>query len=269
MGRGKPIGRLYIQISLLSNLVYNLPMNYLTSGLLGILQGLTEFLPVSSSGHLILVQSLLPSFSQPGVLFDVTLHFGTMFAVLIFFGKKLIPLIKKYFIPLVIGTIPAVLIGFFFKDQLEGLFSSVKVVGVGLIISGILNYLTHMAKEKGILINLKNSFLIGLAQAVAIVPGISRSGATIFAGTNLGIKAKEVAEFSFLLSIPAILGANLLEIIGNYNQPVNIGVYSVGFIFAFMAGIASIFLVLKLLKEKNFKYFAFYCFFVGLVTLFL
>jgi undecaprenyl-diphosphatase len=269
MGRGKPIGRLYIQVSLLSNLVYNLPMNYLTSGLLGILQGLTEFLPVSSSGHLVLVQSLLPSFSQPGVLFDVTLHFGTMFAVLIFFGKRLIPLIKKYFFQLVIGTIPAVLIGFFFRVQIEGLFSSVKVVGLGLIISGILNYLTHKAKEKGILVNLKNSLFIGIAQAIAIVPGISRSGATIFAGTNLGIKAKETAEFSFLLSIPAILGANFLEIIGNYRQPINTGIYSVGFIFAFGAGLLSIFLVLKFLREKNFKYFAFYCLFIGLIALFI
>lgn len=244
-------------------------MNYLTSGLLGILQGLTEFLPVSSSGHLVLVQSLIPSFSQPGVLFDVTLHFGTMFAILIFFSKRLIPLIKKYFFPLIIGTIPAVLIGFFFKTKIEGLFSSVKAIGVGLIISGILNYLTHKAKEKGIIVNLKNSLLIGIAQAVAIVPGISRSGATIFAGTNLGIKTEEAAEFSFLLSIPAILGANFLEIIGNYKQSINIGIYSIGFIFALVAGLASIYLVLKLLKERNFKYFAFYCIFIGLVTLFL
>jgi undecaprenyl-diphosphatase len=142
-------------------------------------------------------------------------------------------------------------------------------VGVGLIITGIINYLTHKAKEKGSPVSLKNSILIGVAQAIAIVPGISRSGATIFAGTNLGIKTKEVAEFSFLLSIPAILGANFLEIIGNFRQPVNIGIYSVGFLFAFGAGLLSIFLVLKLLKEKNFKYFAFYCFFIGLVALFL
>lgn len=245
-------------------------MNYLTSVFLGVLQGATEFLPVSSSGHLALVQSLIPGFNQPGVLFDVILHFGTLFAVLWFFRRELFRLPLKYIGYLVIGTIPSVILGFLLKDKIGLIFQSTKLIGVALIVTGILNLLTGKTKLGKKLLNTKKSFFVGLAQAIAIIPGISRSGATIFAGTAQGLKAEEVVRFSFLLSVPAILGANLLEIIGNPQVgSVPMGIYFVGFLAAMLAGIIAIRLVLRLLIGKKFKFFAYYCFAAGALALFI
>lgn len=243
-------------------------MELFWAALLGVVQGLTEFLPVSSSGHLVIFQKLLPSFSQPGVLFDVTLHFGTLFAVLFFFRKEIFKLSPKYLGYLVLGTVPVAIVGFFFKDQIEGFFTSVKLVGVGLLITALFNYLTYKKREGEKEINGFFSFVVGIFQAIAIIPGISRSGATIFAGANLGMERKKAAAFSFLLSVPAILGANLLEIISNLGSPVDFGYYLIGFLFAFLSGFFAIGLVLKLLSGNKFKIFSFYCLFVGIITLF-
>jgi len=188
-------------------------MNFLFAAFLGIIQGLTEFLPVSSSGHLVIAQKLIPSFTQPGILFDVILHFGTLFSVLFFFRKKLLSYLNiKYLTILALGTLPAVVVRLLFKSQIETLFHSVRVVGFALLLTGTMNLLTDKIKSKDQRLTTKNSFLVGLAQAVAIIPGISRSGSTIFAGVAKGIDKKKAAEFSFILSIPAILGANILEI---------------------------------------------------------
>jgi undecaprenyl-diphosphatase len=245
-------------------------MSVLSSIFLGILQGLTEFLPVSSSGHLVLAQSFIPGFYQAGVTFDVILHFGTLFAVLFYFRGKLLKLGIKYLEFLVVATIPAVIIGFLFKGAIEGLFSSVKLVGVALILSGVLNLITYKADSLGKSLNFKNTFLVGVAQAAAIIPGLSRSGSTIFAAVKQGIKPKEAVEFSFLLSVPAILGANILEILGsgtgNGIFPIQ---YLFGFIAAFISGFFAIGVVLKFLLARKFNYFAFYCFFLGALALIL
>jgi undecaprenyl-diphosphatase len=243
-------------------------MTIYSSILLGIIQGLTEFLPVSSSGHLVIAQSLLPRFSQPGVLFDVTLHLGTLFSILIYFRKKILSIKLSYIKLIIVGTIPAVTVGFLFMDFLESLFTSTTVVGVALLLTGAMDHWTDMFEGSGKKLAIKNSLLIGSFQAMAIIPGISRSGSTIFAGSKQGIDKKEAAEFSFLLSVPAVLGANLLEIVHLETTTLpNIGLYVIGFIAASVSGYFAISLVYKTLVAKQFKYFGLYCFALGILVL--
>jgi len=242
-------------------------MDYIWSLVLGVLQGFTEFLPVSSSGHLVLVQSLIPGFRQPGVLFDVCLHFGTLFAVLFFFRKKLFKLSFKYILYIIIATIPAVIVGYISKDSISSLFSSVGIVGAALVITGLLNFLTSKHKEEEKSLDYKKSLFIGLMQAFAIIPGISRSGSTIFAGTKSGLSCKDAAEFSFLMSVPAIIGANILEVYSNWGESINYTSYFIGFLAAFFSGVLAIKIVLKFLEEKKFKVFSFYCLVLGIITL--
>ena len=246
-------------------------MNFLFAAFLGIIQGLTEFLPVSSSGHLVIAQKLIPSFTQPGILFDVILHFGTLFSVLFFFRKKLLSYLNiKYLTLLALGTLPAVVVGLLFKSQIETLFNSVRVVGYALLLTGTMNLLTDKIKSKDQRLTTKNSFLVGLAQAVAIIPGISRSGSTIFAGVVQGIDKKKAAEFSFILSIPAILGANILEIfshgLGGNFEPL---AYFSGFVVSALVGYFSIKVVFSAISSKKFKYFGIYCILLGTIILLL
>lgn len=242
-------------------------MNIFWAFLLGAVQGITEFLPVSSSAHLVIVQSMIPGFSQPGVLFDVILHAGTLLAVIIFFRKKLLTLSKNEAILLGIATIPAVLAGVLFGSFLEESFANVKAVGIQLIITGLLCFAIDRAKEIKTNINRTQSLIIGIAQAFAIIPGISRSGATIFAGTYMGIKKARVAEFSFLLSIPAIAGAILYEVVKHGgSEEINLIYYGVGFISSLIFGFLSIGLLLRLLVSKKFFYFGIYCLIVGSVV---
>jgi len=245
-------------------------MNLFWAAFLGLIQGITEFLPVSSSGHLVIVQSLIPNFNQPGVFFDVVLHLATLFAVVYFFRKRIFLLGQKYFILLIVGTIPAALIGYLFQSQLENMFGGINTVGIELIITGFLNLLVDKSVATSKTISIKNSFLVGIAQAIAIIPGISRSGATIFAGVKLGISRKEIAEFSFLLSVPAILGANILQFITHgVGGDLPIIYYIVGFLAAFISGFISINFTLKALISKRFKWFAYYAFALGTVAIFL
>lgn len=241
-------------------------MNILTSVILGIIQGITEFLPVSSSAHLVIFQKLL-NFEQPGVLFDVILHAGTLLAVLIYFRKRLFSLTPRMLILLFVGTIPAAVIGFLFQDQLEASFGDVKMVGVQLLITGVLCFLIDKATARRETMSVFDSFLIGFAQAAAIIPGISRSGSTIFAGVYRGLDKAAVAEFSFLLSIPAIAGAIVLQVIKYRSEDINIGSYGLGFIMAFVFGVLSIKILLDLLKSKQFKYFGLYCLIVGALVI--
>jgi undecaprenyl-diphosphatase len=186
-------------------------MNIFTAIFLGLVQGITEFLPISSSAHLVFFQHILPGFTQTGVLFDIMLHVATTFAVIIYFRRTLIDLTFREILLLGIATIPAALVGVLFRKQLEGLFSSVFWAGITLAISGVLNILVDKAKTIREKITIFDSVVIGIAQAIAIIPGISRSGSTIFSGVALGIDRKKVAQFSFLMSIPAILGASAVE----------------------------------------------------------
>lgn len=252
-------------------------MNLSTSFFLGILQGLTEFLPVSSSGHLVLAQNLIPGFTQPGVLFDVVLHGGTLLAIVIYFRKTLLKITRRYIVLLAIATIPAVISGFVFQSDIENLFQITKLVGIALLLTAFFNYLTDRGADRGKTVrkigpfkglSLANALLIGFFQALAIIPGISRSGATIFAGTTLGIDKEKAAEFSFLLSIPAVFGANLLQLMTHgIDRLILNPSYLIGFVAAFISGYITIRWVINLLLSKKFKYFALYCLVAGGVTI--
>jgi undecaprenyl-diphosphatase len=247
-------------------------MNVFSSIVLGVLQGLTEFLPVSSSGHLVIAQTIVPGFSQPGVLFDVILHAGTLFAVIFYFRNDIFRLSKEYIVMLLIGTIPAVIVGFLFSFYIERLFTNIRVVGVMLLITAIMNLLTDLKiRQKKIFLNgYARSLFVGIFQAFAIIPGISRSGSTIFAGSMAGFNKKDAAEFSFLLSIPAVFGANIYEIIKHSSKvSIDIFPYLLGFMASFVVGYLSIRLVLNTLSNSKFKYFALYCFILGIIVIIL
>lgn len=245
-------------------------MNYFSALILGLLQGITEFLPVSSSGHLVIAQSIIPGFSQPGILFDVILHFATLLAVVFYFRKKITQYLNlKFIYILILGTLPAVVVGLTFKSEIEILFKSVRMVGFALLATGILNILTDKIHTENTKITPLNSLIIGVFQAIAIIPGISRSGSTIFAGVTQKIKKENAAEFSFILSIPAIMGANLLEITTSFQSGsvVNIWYLMIGFMAAFLSGIWAIRLVFKIIQKSRFEYFAYYCFILGILVL--
>lgn len=243
-------------------------MNILSAILLGIIQGLTEFLPVSSSAHLVLAQSIL-GFKQTGVLFDVILHAATTFAVLWYFKGDIRKLFSsKMLLLIVIGTIPAGLVGLLFQDQLEALFTSVKLVGVTLLITGVMNYSVDKQIGRREKVDIFDSIIIGIAQAIAIIPGISRSGATIFAASQMGIERKEAARFSFLLSVPAIVGANILQLVTHAgNDDISLPVYLAGFIAAFIFGLISIHFAISALVDRKFKYFGYYAVILGVVAI--
>jgi undecaprenyl-diphosphatase len=248
-------------------------MNIFHAFILGALQGLTEFLPVSSSGHLVLAQNLIPGFRQPGILFDTVVHAGTLTAIAIFYWRKIIRIERQYIINIVVGSVPAVILGLLIQGKIELLFGSVKLVGFALLVTAFLNFLTDKkiksVKEEGSKkISANQALIIGVAQAFAIIPGISRSGATIFAGVKTDINRKLAAEFSFLLSIPAILGANTLQLASHWGGgDLAFPVYAAGFFSSVVFGLLAINAVLKLLEGVKFKYFAVYCAIVGLLTL--
>lgn len=247
-------------------------MSFLPYLFLGALQGLAEFLPISSSGHLVLAQKLIPGFHLPNIFFDVIVHMGTLFAVLYYFRKKILEILLrkwKYLLYIIIATIPAGVIGYFFQDLFESFFDNVKLVGIALLLTGLMNLMVDKFSKSKKSLNFKNTFLVGFAQALAITPGISRSGITIFSGVFQGIKKEKAAEFSFILSIPAVLGANLLQIMKNPHglNNGNISYYLVGFLTAFVFGLFSIKLVFQFLKDVRFKVFAYYCFVVGILAL--
>jgi undecaprenyl-diphosphatase len=266
--------------------------------IIGTVQGLTEFLPVSSSAHLVFMHELTGL--APNLAFDTVLHIGSLMAVVGYFWNDVVQIIRSFFSSLmdipsgqfkkgieedqfkklawlvIIGTIPAALAGFFLKDFFESLFSDVTAVGFFLIITGFLLWgsekVSKKTENKIGLKNMggKNSILIGIAQAFAIAPGISRSGATISTGLFLGLERELAARFSFLLSIPAILGAALVQakdISAGFD--VSTGAFVAGFIAAAISGYLAIKLMLKLIKERSLLAFAYYCWIVGALVLFL
>jgi len=259
--------------------------------ILGIVQGLTELFPVSSSAHLVIIQSFLPDFHQPGVAFDAILHLGTLFAVAFYFRvdiwnmfKSILPrqftdasgaadyiALRKLILFLIIGTIPAAFFGLLFKDYIHSIFESAQAAAFFLIITGFLLFFSDKVKdarrdEKDM--NITDSILIGLAQAVALLPGISRSGATITAGIFRKLNRTAAARFSFLLSLPAVSGAVILE--SRYFKQIpssEIRLYFIGLICAALAGLISLKLFFLVIREARLKFFAYYCWIFGIVTL--
>ena len=242
---------------------------------LGALQGVTEFLPISSSGHLVVVQQLFGWKAENGIIlaFDVVLHVGTLFAVLVFFKKEIIEMLPgrawKMAGFLFLAPLPAVIVGFSIKDFIEEMFSSVTVVGVGWLVTGVFLCGTRYINKDGVGgISPLKSFLIGCAQAVAILPGISRSGSTIAAGMFLKLDKTAAAKFSFLMAIPAIAGGAILdakEIIAfpKEGSPQLI----IGALVSFVVGYLSIRWLLSIIQRGKFWWFGIYCGLAGTFTL--
>ena len=244
--------------------------------ILGSIQGITEFLPISSSGHLVIAQSLL-GLELPGNIIEVVTHLGTLLSVIIIFRKDIMKLLydfnnpptKKYILFLLIGTIPALIIGLSAKSIILLFFESVKMVSLSLIITGLILFLSKKRSKKKSVINYKNSFMIGISQALAIMPGISRSGITISTGILLGMDAKEAARFSFLLAIPVIAGATLITAIDMVGHPLLIS-YKIMFsalASSFVVGYLSLKWFLVILENGKLHYFGFYCITIGLFIL--
>lgn len=249
-------------------------MSLLQAIILGIVQGLTEFLPISSSGHLVLAQSLL-GFSEPMIEFDVILHLGTLLAVFIFFYKKIIKLRWKELWVIGIGTIPAVVIGFLLKDVVESVFASALAASLALLFTASLNFYTHYLLNKkseqeeitevGKIGN-KNAFFVGLLQAAAITPGISRSGSTVWAGIFSKINREVAFEFSFLLSIPAILGAVTLQLLDGVTMTaMPVTAMIAGLMTALIFGLLSLKLLQYMIKQANFAVFGWYCLVISIL----
>jgi len=249
-------------------------MSLLQSAILGIVQGVTEWLPVSSSGHLAIIENLFKI--KPDISFNVFLHFASLLVLFIFFWKDIIKILKAFVkfdfksedgrlaIFIIIGSAITALIGFTFKDLFESFFSNLTIVGIALLVTGTLLFFSEKKEGKKKL-NYFDSFLIGLMQGIAIIPGISRSGSTISLGLLRGIDKVKIFRFSFLLAIPAILGATLFE---GVNLVFNLDLL-IGFVFAFVFGYISLKLLMKLVINKKFHYFAWYCWGLGLLVLFL
>lgn len=259
-------------------------MDALDALILGVVQGLTEFLPVSSSGHLELVKALLGENAVPddSMLFTVILHFATALSTVVIFRKDIIEIFKGLFqrkwnadkefsLKVVISMIPAALIGFFLNDQLEALFEGrIVFVGCMLIITAGLLRLADKAKNTTKKVSYKNSIVIGVAQAIALLPGISRSGATISTSVILGNDKTKAARFSFLMVVPLILGKIGKDLLsGDLNTIENFTPLGIGFASAFLAGLFACKWMITLVRKSKLTYFSVYCFVVGLLAIIL
>ena len=260
-------------------------MDSLDSFILGIIQGLTEFLPVSSSGHLEIGKALLGNKSMPkdSMIFTVVLHFATALSTIVVFRKDIFEIFSdllkfnwnhntKFIIKILFSMIPAILIGLIFEVQLERLFSGeIILVGIMLIITSLLLVLADRAKETNKNIQYKNSIIIGISQAIAILPGISRSGATISTAVLLGIDKTKAARFSFLMVIPLIFGKIIKDIFSGefiYDSSEFSNIF-IGFLSAFISGVFACTWMIKLVKNSQLKYFAIYCALAGLLAILL
>lgn len=266
-------------------------MSILNASILGVIQGLTEFLPISSSAHLLLSEQLL-KFNPPGVFLEVFLHFGTTLSVLFLFRKRILEILRSIFPPnrsatgfslfllLLVGSLPAGFVGVTLHSFFENFFDSQEVVlwsSSLLVVTGIVLFFTRFSKMTGNPFGIWDALWIGIAQSFAILPGLSRSGLTISTGLFLGKDREKVVEFSFLLSIPAVLGAMGVEWVSGFNgltgfsqlnllNPINPLMTSlwVGAFVSFLSGIFAIKVLLSIVRRGRLDWFAYYCWGVGL-----
>lgn len=257
-------------------------MHILEAILLGVLQGLTEFLPVSSSGHIELGKYLFGIELKDDLLFSLFLHLATVLSTIIVFRKDILSIIKELFqfkfneatrfvTYILISMLPVFIVGIFFKDAVESFYNgNIAFVGAMLIITGLLLLASEKIKAKTRNLNAPSAFIIGIAQAIAVLPGISRSGATIATGLISGVDRSAIARFSFLMVIPPIIGASILDVgdISNskYNSTDILNMCA-GFIAAFLTGLFACKLMIRLVKNSKLIYFAIYCFLVGSICL--
>jgi undecaprenyl-diphosphatase len=268
-------------------------MDIIQAIIIGLVQGLTEFLPVSSSAHLIFAQQAL-GVAEVGLAFDVLLHVGTLVAVIVYFFNDIVNMIKGFLLSLVdlkngnfmgelkkdpykklawltiLATIPIGIVGVLFNDIVESMFMGLTVPAFLLLITGCLLYVSQRMNTGKIdvrNITLKEALIMGCGQALAILPGLSRSGTTIAAGLFAGLDKEFAAKFSFILSIPAILGAAVFQLKDLSGGSVEIGACIAGFIVAAISGYLAISFLLKIVREKSLDIFAYYCWIVGIIVL--
>ncbi len=256
-------------------------MDTLQAILLGIVQGITEFLPVSSSGHLQIAKELLGVEIENNITFDVTLHAATVLSTIVVLWRELWRLLsgafsrtfneeQAYILKVVLSMIPAGLVGVLFADQIEALFSSLWFVGLMLLLTAALLSFAYYAKPRQKAeIGYRDAFLIGCAQALATMPGLSRSGSTIATGLLLGNEKSSVANFSFIMVIPVILGKMLLDICSGEMAAMSVSTTSLacGFLAAFVSGALACKFMIEIVKRGRLIWFALYCAIVGIICL--
>lgn len=258
-------------------------MDAIDAIILGIVQGLTEFLPVSSSGHLELGKAILGdnSIPQESLLFTVVLHFATALSTIVVFRKDVWEIIcglfsfkwneeTRFSLKIIVSMVPAALVGLFFEEQVEAIFGGdVRFVGLMLLITAVLLYFADRAKDTDKRVSFKNAFIVGISQAIAILPGISRSGATISTSVLLGVDKTKAARFSFLMVVPLIFGKIAKDFMSgelNFDGENNVAM-GAGFIAAFLAGLAACTWMIQLVKKSKLSYFAVYCLIVGAIAI--
>ena len=277
-------------------------MEWYEAILLGLVQGLTEFLPVSSSGHLVIGREVLGVEASEDLAFEVIVHAATVLSTIIVFRKQIWNLLKGFFcglsgvrverkggslslecndqtdylLKICVSMIPIFVVGFFFKDYVEGLFGSITGVGVALLVTAVLLFFSDMASGKGTVLTLKSdepakeyrngisywqALAVGLGQAFAVAPGLSRSGTTISTGLICGVKREVMAQFSFLMVLVPILGEAFLEIVGGGFAESSVGILPLllGFASAFLSGLLACKIMIALVKKAKLSWFALYC----------
>lgn len=264
-------------------------MDWLQALWLGLIQGLTEYLPVSSSGHLTIASHLFGIEGEENLAFTVAVHVATVFSTLVVLWKEIAWIFRglfrfqyndetRYVANIVVSMIPVGIVGVSFKDKVEEVFGSgLVIVGAMLIVTALLLTFSYYAKPRAKEnISIKDAFIIGLAQAVAVLPGLSRSGSTIATGLLLGNNKARLAQFSFLMVIPPILGEALLDTVKMVKHgtaavmgDISLGVLAVGFIAAFVSGCVACKWMINIVKRGKLVYFSIYCAIVGVITLLL
>lgn len=261
-------------------------MNWIQALVLGVVQGLTEFLPVSSSGHLALISNAFGIDGESNLTFTIVVHVATVFSTLIVLWKEIEWLVKgvlkfkmndemRYFINIVISMIPVGIVGLCFKDYVEEIFGSgVLIVGIMLLVTASLLTFSYYVKPRVRReITMLDAFIIGLVQAVAVLPGLSRSGSTIATGLIIGNKKEKLAQFSFLMVIPPVLGETLLdgkkiiEGAASSQGDISIMALAVGFVAAFISGALACRWMVNVVRKGKLVYFAIYCAIVGLISI--
>lgn len=263
-------------------------MSWLQALILGIIQGLTEFLPVSSSGHLEIGQALLGTSGEDNLTFAILVHTATVCSTLVILWREVAQLFrgtfttlkwnqeKDYVAKILVSMVPVFIVGMFFKDEVESFFGSgLLLVGICLLITAVLlalsEWLQKRRQGKGHEVGYKDAIIIGIAQACAVLPGLSRSGSTIATGLLCGVKKESVAQFSFLMVLIPILGEALLDGIkllqGEITSELSIGPAIVGFVSAFITGCLACRFMLEIVRRQRLIWFAIYCFIVGSVAI--
>ena len=263
-------------------------MDWLQALILGLVQGLTEFLPVSSSGHLAIGREILGVEAAEDLVFEITVHVATVLATIIVFRKQIWKLLcglfkfkyndeTDYILKICVSMIPVFIVGMFFKDKVESLFSSLLVVGLALVVTAMLLFFSDVyggrvkagSRQYRNGIGWWQALTVGIGQAFAVIPGLSRSGTTISTGLLCGVKREAVAQFSFLMVLVPILGEAFLDLVGGDVAASSVGMLPllVGFLAAFVSGLFACKVMIALVKKAKLRWFALYCAIVGLVVI--